>query len=178
MTASAIDRRLVVRVHNVWKKIGGERAPRRSQIDPREFGVDWSSCVMIDLDPVANRSRFSHVGDNLRDPTWPVFDRQPVSECLEGTLLELITRHVSRLAVKKKPVSFGGSAVFNDNDILYRTILLPLSENGESIDGVLGAVAYREVTVELEIPVSDPRRADKIDVGLPGYANGTRQARR
>jgi hypothetical protein len=178
MTNPTIDRRLVVRVHNVWKKIAGERAPRRSQIDPREFGVDWSSCVLVDLDPVPSRSRFSHVGDTLRDPTWPVFDRQPVSECLEGTLLELITRHIPRLAVKKKPVSFGGSAMHNENDILYRTILLPLSENGEQVDGILAAVAYREVTAEQEIPVSDPRRAAKIDVGLPGYANGTREARR
>ena len=105
------ERRLIVRVHTVWKKIAGSGMPRRSQIDPRDFGTDWSNCMLIDLDPVATRSRFSHVGENLRDPTWPTLDRQCVAECLDGTLLELVTRHISKLTVKRKPVSFGGSAV-------------------------------------------------------------------
>jgi hypothetical protein len=129
--------------------------PRRSQIDPRDFGVDWAHCMLIDLDPVPTRSRFSHVGENLRDPTWPTFDRQCVAECLEGTLLELVTRHIPKLTVKRKPVSFGGSAVHDENNILYRTTLLPLSENGDKIDGILAAVAYRDVSVAQEIVLSD-----------------------
>jgi hypothetical protein len=145
------DRRLVVRVHNIWKKAAGDVMPRRSQIDPREFGADWANCILIDLDPVPGRSRFSHVGENLRDPTWPTFDRQCVSECLEGSLLELVTRHISKLTTKRKPISLAGSAVHDEADILYRTTLLPLSETGDKIDGVLAAVAYREVTVAQEL---------------------------
>jgi hypothetical protein len=129
--------------------------PRRAQIDPRDFGTDWANCLLIDLDPVPARSRFAHVGDNLRDPTWPTFDRQTVGECLEGSLLELVTKHIPRLTVKKKPVSFGGAAVHNENDILYRTILLPLGENGGHMDGILAAVGYRDVAVAQEIPLAD-----------------------
>jgi hypothetical protein len=91
----------------------------------------------------------------LRDSTWPTFDRQSVSECLEGSLLELVTRHIARVTEKKKPISYGGSACHEDGDILYRTILLPLSEAGDKIDGVLAAVAYREVTVAHEIPLAE-----------------------
>ena len=41
----------------IWKKIAGASFPRRAQIDPRDFGTDWSHCLMIDLDPATSRSR-------------------------------------------------------------------------------------------------------------------------
>ena len=145
----------------MWKKIAGGAFPRRSQIDPRDFGNDWSNCLMIDLDQVTHRSRFAYLGNSLRDPTWPTFDRQAISECLEGTLLELVTRHIQRVTVKKSPVSFGGSARHDESEILYRTILLPLSENGDRIDGILAAIAYREITVAEELPLVDAAVADR-----------------
>jgi hypothetical protein len=149
------ERRLTTRVLTQWKKIAGKGFPKRSQVDPRDFGSDWGHCLMIDIDDVPVNSRFSHVGNALRDSTWPTFDRQSVSECLEGSLLELVTRHIARVAEKRKPISFGGPATHEDGDILYRTILLPLSETGDKIDGILAAVAYREVTVVHEIPLPE-----------------------
>ena len=155
MTTLPQERRLTTRVLTIWKKIAGKGFPKRSQVDPRDFGSDWANCVMIDIDKIPGNSRFSHVGNGLRDATWPTFDRQCVSECLEGSLLELVTRHIGRVAEKKKPVSFGGSASHEEGDILYRTILLPLSEAGNKIDGILAAVAYREVSIADEIPLAD-----------------------
>ena len=149
------ERRLTTRVLTVWKKLAGKGFPKRSQVDPRAFGPDWGYCLMIDVDDVPVNSRFSHVGNALRDSTWPTFDRQSVSECLEGSLLELVTRHIGRVTEKKKPISYGGPATHEDGDILYRTILLPLSETGDKIDGILAAVAYREVSVVHEIPLSE-----------------------
>jgi hypothetical protein len=147
MTTNSDERRLTARVHAVWKKLAGAGLPRRSQIDSADFGLDWANCLMIDVDQVPERSRFSYVGIALRDPTWPTFDRQSISECLDGSLLELVTRHIPRVAVTRNPISFGGTAVHDETSILYRTVLLPLSETGERVDGVLGAIAFREVSV-------------------------------
>lgn len=147
MTMSSDERRLTARVHTVWKKLAGTGLPRRSQIDPADFGIDWTNCLMIDVDQVPQRSRFSYVGVALRDPSWPTFDRQCIAECLEGSLLELVTRHIPRVAVTRNPISFGGTAVHDEISILYRTVLLPLSETGERVDGVLGAIAFREVSL-------------------------------
>ena len=155
MTTLQQERRLTTRVLTAWKKIAGKDFPKRSQVDPRDFGTDWGYCLMIDVDDVPANSRFSHVGNALRDSTWPTFDLQCVSECLEGSLLELVTRHIGRVTEKKKPVSYVGSGCHEDGDILYRTILLPLSETGNKIDGILAAVAYREVSVVHEIPLSE-----------------------
>jgi hypothetical protein len=155
MTDAALDRRLTTRVLNTWKRLAGSGFPRRSQIDPRAFGTDWSHCLMIDLDPVLANSRFSHVGGALRDPTWPTFDRQTVQECLTGTLLELLARKIPQVVAKKKPISMGGSAYHDNCNILYRTILMPLSESGDRIDGVLVAIAYREVAAVDDLPSPD-----------------------
>lgn len=110
---------------------------------------------MIDVDADPRRSRFSYVGNALHDPTCPIFDRQPVSECLEGSLLELVTRQIPRLLNSGRPVSIGGSAIHEELNILYRTILLPLSENGQKPDGLLAAVGYREIAVANEIPIAE-----------------------
>jgi hypothetical protein len=145
------ERRLIIRVHHSWQQVAGSSYPRRSQIDPTDFGPDWAYCFMIDLDEVHSRSRFSYLGHALRDFTWPTFERQSLGECLEGSLLELATRQIPRLVEKGLAQSFAGSAFHQDADILYRTILLPISENGKRIDGVLGAIGYREVAAEQNV---------------------------
>jgi hypothetical protein len=161
--ADHAERRLIIRVHHIWQKAAGDSYPRRSQIDPAVFGADWAFCFMIDLDNTPGRSRFSHLGHALRDLTWPTFERQSISECLEGSLLELATRQIPHLLERKRAQSFSGSAFHQDTDILYRSILLPLSESGEEIDGVLGAIGYREVAPEYDLHAarqSEGREAD------------------
>lgn len=155
MTTKQLERRLTSRVLTVWKKIAGDRFPKRSQLDPIAFGADWANCLIIDIDDVVSRSRFAHVGSALRDPTWPTFDRQCISECLEGTLLNLVTRRIPKVLETNKPANFGGSATHDESDILYRTILLPLSETGKKIDGILAAVGYREISVAPETSLRD-----------------------
>ena len=175
MTISSDERRLTARVHAVWKKLAGPGLPRRSQIDPADFGLDWPNCLMIDVDQVPQRSRFSYVGVALRDPTWPTFDRQCISECLEGSLLELVTRHIPRVAVTRNPISFGGSAIHDEVSILYRTVLLPMSETGERVDGVLGAIAFREVTLS---PGETPEHPSANGHGrVPHPSKGQRSTR-
>jgi hypothetical protein len=134
-----------MRVLAQWRDMaGGRGVPRRSQIDPLRFGQDWANCLLIDVDPEPHRSRLAFIGEQLRDPTGPAFDRQCIAECVEQTLLRSATAHIERVIADREPVAEGvgthvGAAV------LYRSILLPLSEDGERIDGVLGAANCREI---------------------------------
>ena len=156
MAEQSVERRLTARVHRVWKKAAGTQSfPRRSQIDPAVLGADWANCLMIDIDSNPAHSRYSYVGSALRDFSWPIFDRQCISECLEGTLLELVARHVPQVIATANPLSFGGSAIHQDADILYRTVLLPLSESGSTIDGLLAAIGYREIAAGQTMPVAE-----------------------
>ena len=152
MTGISHERRVIMRVYNAWKNIAGSGFPKRSQIDPAAFGADWSNCLIIALDSVPSRSQFSYLGSALRDESVPPCENKVVSECRKGSVLELVARHIPRVLLKKEPVGFGGPASHNGRDILYRTILLPLSETGERIDGLLAAISYCTVSIAEEIP--------------------------
>jgi len=140
-----LERRLTTRVEKEWRASSRSALPRRSDIDRAKFGNDWDFCFIIDLSDNTKDSRFSHVGVELREPGQPIQERQRISENVEGTLLELAAKDIEKVKQQKQPVERSGRAVHEDTEILYRAILLPLSENGRDVDGVIGAIGYREL---------------------------------
>ena len=146
------EHRLVMRVLARWRMLAdGHVLPRRSQIDPRAFADDWRHCLLIDLDPRPERSRLAFVGEDLRDPGWPPFERQSVADCQKDSLLHLATSYIARVVAKGVPISSGGVGMHHSVPIVYRSILLPLSEGGGKIDGMLGAANYREIPVAEDV---------------------------
>lgn len=139
------ERRLIGRIEKEWRSCAGDGCPRRSDIDRAKFGNDWDFCFMVDLSDSPMDSRFSYVGVALREPGSPIFERQRISETSDGSLLKLAAKQIGKLKDLKHGVVSSGAATHQEADILYRAILLPLSEDGVAIDGVLGAIGYREV---------------------------------
>jgi hypothetical protein len=161
MDGAAQEQRLVMRVLARWRGLcAGTVLPRRSQIDPQLFGQDWSYCLLVDIDPRPERSRFAFVGEQLRDPNWPTLERQSLAECQENTLLHVATSYLSRVLAKGVPISTGGVGLHQGAPIVYRSILLPLSESGSRIDGMLGAANYREIPVTEDIHPLQEHRLD------------------
>jgi hypothetical protein len=144
MNHQAGERRLVLRVLTQWRDLSGGGLPRRSQVDPRRFGQDWAQCLLIDVDPEPTQSRLAFIGEGLRDPTWPAFDRQCIGECAPTTLLHSATAYIARAVAEREPVA-EGVALHVGAPVRFRSVLLPLSEDGVRIDGVLGAANYREI---------------------------------
>lgn len=144
-TSNDLERRLTARVEKEWRGFGGASYPRRSDIDRAKFGNDWDFCFLVDLSDNTMESRFSHVGSALMEFGSPIADRQRISECADGCLLKLAATEIGKVRDRKRPSVTSGKAIHEDNEILYRAVLLPLSENGQTIDGVLGAIGYREV---------------------------------
>lgn len=139
-----LERRLTTRVEKEWRGSSRAAFPRRSDIDRTKFGNDWDFCFIIDLSDRTQDSRISYVGAELRETGSPIQERQRVGD-LEGSLLELAAKEIEKVKALKQPVEKSGRAVHEDSEILYRAILLPLSENGQVVDGVLGAIGYREL---------------------------------
>jgi hypothetical protein len=141
-----------MRVLAQWRALAdGHGPPRRSQIDPRGFGEDWRHCLLVDLDPQVEHSRLAFVGEGLRDPSWPTFERQSIADCQKDSLLHAATSYVARVVAKGVPISSGGVGMHQGMPVVYRSILLPLSEGGGKIDGLLGAANYREIPIAEEI---------------------------
>lgn len=170
MEAQSNEQRLVLRVLAQWRGLCGAKAlPRRSQIDPQVFAQDWGNCLLLDVDPSKpERSRVSYVGERLRDPSWPTLERQSIAECQENTLLHVSTFYLARVIAKSVPISTGGVGIHLGVPIIYRSILMPLSESGKRIDGLLGAANFREIPVTENVHLLDESGSEPLTIVAGG----------
>jgi len=132
------ERRLVYRVLRHWTEIKrGGRIPRRDEINRCVLGKDWANCLLIAVQSPIEFSRFVTVGVNLA-----------VAFCPTDTLAGVLLSRLSRVVSARCGLIFEGGATLSGVDILHRSILLPLSEDGVAIDHVLGAVSYHPLPAE------------------------------
>jgi hypothetical protein len=126
-------RRLIDRVLRLWTEVArGQGFPRHDQIEPSKLGVDWANCLVIAVRSPVELSYFAAVGENLSFAYSP-------QESLAGVLLS----HLPQVLSECRCLMIEGRARLRDADILYRSALYPLSDDGIAIDHVLGAANYR-----------------------------------
>jgi hypothetical protein len=127
------ERRLVWRVLRHWKEITDSgRFPRRDEVDTWLQGEDGANCLLIAMESPIELSHFVAVGVNLAAALCP-------TDTLAGSLLS----RTPRVASARRGLMIEGGATLRRAGILYRSVLLPISEDGVRIDHVLGATNYR-----------------------------------
>jgi hypothetical protein len=140
------ERRLVLRLMAYWDDLRGERDyPRADEVDPAAIGDDWAACLLLRLDGPADRAAFVHVGAALHPGVETTGLR--LGELPADALLTHAAGFLDRVLDKQVPVSLGGEAETPSGTQLFRSILLPLSDDGRTIDHVLGAANGRPVAV-------------------------------
>lgn len=144
---AGLERRLVFRLLSHWRGLVGEGDfPSFVDLDPAAMPDMWPFCFVLDAtdypdDPILRIAQAGVAGD-----AGPVIGRH-VSELPRATLIGQACSYVDSVLRKRVPISRGGDFVRRDGvRILYRSILLPMSDDGESICGLLGAANFREVT--------------------------------
>jgi hypothetical protein len=156
MVPAVDDRRLTNRIMAKWSAISAEpRMPRPGEITESAFGADWSSCVLIALEPVLWRSRLVYVGDTLRNRDRTAGIPQILNDYQEGSLVRLAAAKIPALLERRAPMIFGGYAPRGREVILYRAILLPVSSDNQRIDHALGAINFRAVSVNEDDVIGD-----------------------
>ncbi len=141
------ERRLVIRALEHWNRWRGDNPfPAPSQVVPAELGADWDDSVLMELSIDGGNWVFRHVGANLKTPDMGDGVGWPVEECSESMLVRHATAYFPKVLQKHIPVSMSGEFKHGIATILYRSIVLPLSSDGTTIDGLLGAANSRTVT--------------------------------
>ena len=166
------ERRLVLRLLAYWDDLRNDRDyPRADDIDARMIGDDWAQCFLLRLtgtslgagaslgDGVSlGESQLLHVGDgllgDLPDGAPATLARVP-----ETALLHHAAGFAAQTLSKGVPVSLGGEAALSDCKTLFRSILLPLSNDGATIDHLLGAVNGRPVGADTTVDIGEPTGA-------------------
>jgi hypothetical protein len=143
MDGFANEQRLVFRVFRHWTTWSAtKRFPSKDDIDVSLLGDDGEYCMLVQLAAELDQSVFVAVGENLLRH-GDSLDGRPIAACPKGTLLGTMLRYLPRFRPDGGPLSIAGSATHLDEPVLFRSILLPLADDGTSIDHVLGAANFR-----------------------------------
>jgi hypothetical protein len=96
------------------------------------LGEDEANCLLIAVESPIELSHFVVVGVNLA-----------VALCPTDTLAGVLLSRLSQLVSGRRGLMIEGMATLRGVGILYRAVLLPLSEAGVVIDHAFGATNYR-----------------------------------
>ncbi len=143
-----MERRLVLRLLKYWRGLGDiDRLPSGAAIDAKDIPDMWPHCVMLDVAGKETDPEISFVGTTLAECAGADLAGQRLSQAPADTLISKGLSYYGQVLVKKVPITFGGEFVDRRGvKILYRSIILPLAEDGAIINRLLGAANCREVT--------------------------------
>ncbi len=154
---SPAENRMILQMLGFWKNLCRENNyPSLVDVDPAAIPDIWPLCFVLDVSSDSESPIFHYIGKSL-DP-----DRQIDLALLSGlrgtevaayrappTSLGQAARNFRQVLAKKAPVSTSGVFVHpSGRTILYRSILLPLSDDQKTFNYLLGAVSSRRVSSE------------------------------
>ena len=139
---ATMERRLVARLLNYWRTLGGGlgHAAAYGDIDHTKIGQEWDWCFVLDCREDAGDPTLVFVGDGLiadfdDDPT-----EHRVSEIDSSKLLgKALSRHGTAVRRKLPVVLSGAYGIAHDRTVFYRGIILPLNGDGGDFGYLLGA---------------------------------------
>lgn len=143
-----MERRLVLRILKYWRGLADDDTiPAESSIDPKSISDMWPHCAVLDVSGKETDPVIMFVGTDLAASAGPEPSGKCLSQVPADTLLARGLSYYGQVLVKKVPITFGGEFVDHRGvKILYRSIILPLSDDGTTINRLLGAANCREVT--------------------------------
>lgn len=145
-----VERRANSRAMKLWKEIAAPRRfPARSQITAESAGDLWDNLFIVEVTPAADQYKFAYAGAVM----IAALGRDPIGETVASAIpggMGTRTLFFHQAAVGLKgPVDDAGAWTRADGtQILYRSILLPLSDDQQTVNYLLGAFSYRPVPAQ------------------------------
>jgi hypothetical protein len=143
-----MERRLVLRLLSHWRILCDDRDyPSFFEVDPSAIPEMWENCFVLEIFEDGDEPRFRAMGEKLAAHVDFSLIDQPISTAPMKTLPGVAISFLDEVLRKGVPISRGDEFFKDDGTkVLFRSILLPVSDDGETISGILGAVNCREVS--------------------------------
>ncbi len=143
-----MERRLVLRLLSHWRTLGGERVfPSFAELEPVRIPDMWDNCLVLDVAGYQDNPVFRSIGSDLMAYAGMDLVNRHVTDAPQNTLVAVSVSYAAEVLRKGVPISRGGEFFKPDGvRVLYRSILLPMSDDGKTVSGLLGAANCREVT--------------------------------
>jgi len=159
------ERRMINRVAAYWDEIRGDQHfPAMTDIEPPRLDDIKSNCFVLDVSKSVEEPIIRFVGDALSENGKVARAGESLNTVSKRTLFGRVSDHFLECVANGAPV--GIEAEFDDETgetIMYRGVLLPFSDNGTTVDFVLGAINFK-LKSEAGMDVPDGLTEDEIEL--------------
>ena len=134
------ERRLNMRLMAFWwDRRAQRRFPSVEDFDPEDLSDVWTHCFTLYPAQPREESAFQYVGETLAAASGMTETKVTVGKVNKNSLLEHAISNVDEVLAQQVPVIRSGEFVNDEGEtVMYRSILLPLSHDQETIDCVVG----------------------------------------
>lgn len=136
------ERRLTYRLLNYWDVLRGQRPfPALADIDGSKIPELWPWCFVLDTQRTRSTPYFQYLGTDLAKYSGIYLSGE---QDWRLTLLDKAASHLDRTLAAREPIIIEDELVrYDGRQLLFRSIMLPLSDDGDAINHVLGAANGR-----------------------------------
>lgn len=136
------ERRLTYKLLNYWDSLRGTRPfPAPADIDGRAIPELWPWCFIIDTEHSFPSHYFLYLGKDLAEYSGIYLSGE---HDWRMTLLDKAAAHLDCTLTRREPTIIEDELTrYDGRQLLFRCIMLPLSDDGETINQVLGAANGR-----------------------------------
>lgn len=138
---------MVLRLLTHWRDWTGDaQYPSFAQVNPAGMAEIWDYSFVLDVIGHEDNPVVRTVGSEFQ-AYLPVAVRNcALSDVPASSLIEHAASYYQEILDRGVPISRGGEFIKYDGmKVLYRSIILPMSDDGATVSGLLGAANCREV---------------------------------
>jgi hypothetical protein len=142
-----MERRMVLRLLSQWREwCGDDQYPSFSSVDPTQIAEIWDYCFVLDIVGHEDNPIVRTIGRELQNYMSEQVRNCALSDVPVSSLIEHAAAYYHEILDRGVPISRGGEFVKYDGmKVLYRSIIMPMSDDGINVSGLLGAANCREV---------------------------------
>lgn len=155
------ERRLNLRAYAYWESLlEGREFPSVVDIDPESVAAFRDYSILIDFTAGLDAPVLRFIGRRLREEAGIAQIEATPDQIPSGSLISRLTDHYLEIMANRAPIGF--EAEFRSHrDIvaLYRGILMPLSDDGVTIDFMYGVISWKDVPLDILEESENPPEA-------------------
>ena len=138
---------MVLRLLSYWREWCGDALyPSFTQVNPARMAEIWDHSFVLDVVGHEENPIVRMVGSEFQSYLPRSVRDCALSDVPAASLIEHAAAYYQEILDRGVPISRGGEFIKYDGmKVLYRSIILPMSDDGASVSGLLGAANCREV---------------------------------
>lgn len=144
MTGFKFEQRMTFRLLSYWSRIKGEREmPSLADVSISEIQEMYHSTFTIAIGEAEDGHEISYFGPDLIDAFGQDYTGYYLLEAMQDQVVNNTIGFYDKILETRKPYSESSDFFLEGKEVKYRSIILPLSSDGETIDFLIGTTNYK-----------------------------------